>query len=329
MSRSFFVVCLVALFSAAVAFSETPVAPTIPNTFTLGSVVQLQRAGMTDEDITLIMRRMPSSRLAFDTSAQGLATMKEVGFSNQLIAAILVRSGNDNAPAPTNGWRAAEPARQGEPTATQGGKSVTLRPGGVATTFAQAKKGAGPMATLKTLGIGAGINLGTIAAASGIAGSAVGMAAPIAMPAILVWDSFRTKTVKGYSYELLPQTSSTNVILADGTHAETRITVPLASFDDGRYAHATPVLLSLDISSETQTRVAGTAKAEVKESPTKGPGEPKVVEQYQRNVLGAETAKIDDGTVTVRYRFLARGEYAVAFIFDGKALPAVIDFSVR
>jgi hypothetical protein len=173
--------------------------------------------------------------------------------------------------------------------------------------------------------MGAGIYAGTAAAAGGLAGSTAGAAIPLGGLAFGAWSALRTKTYKGFSYELLPDVTSTNVFTAN---TALEFNIPFAMFNDGRYQRAIPILIALEVSKDTQTRILGTAKAEVKESITKGPGQPKLEEPYQRSQITADIAT-SDTAFSIKTGGLAVGEYAVAFVYDGNLLPIVVDFTVR
>jgi hypothetical protein len=186
-------------------------------------------------------------------------------------------------------------------------------------TFASGK-GDDPCALLRTLGVGAG----AVGAAATMGGTALGPVTQLAIPVVGVWSTLRTKTVKGFCYELVPRTTSTTVLAAGAAEFK----VPLASFQDGHYAFSEPFLLKLTVSPETQMRVAGTARAERKESVTKGPGEPKVTGKYRRDVVTAEITKADE-VVTVKANSLIPSEYGLGFMLDGTLLPQILDFTVR
>ncbi|MCL5435535.1 MAG: hypothetical protein M1275_00395, partial [Patescibacteria group bacterium] len=84
-----------------------------------------------------------------------------------------------------------------------------------------------------------------------------------------------------------------------------------------------------EVSKDTQTRIVGTARAEMKVGVAKGATQPRVVEAYEHTaVSGADIAKTDTA-VTVKAAQLAAGEYAVVFEYDGGLLPTIFDFSVR
>lgn len=316
-SFNLLIVALLSISATATALADTQ--PGQQAVFGIGSVVELQRAGYSDDVIIMTIRNGRNITFNFDTSADGLVMMKQAGFSDRIIAAILERAGNNNMPVP-----AAQPAafQASGPTATWNGKSVNLRPGVVNPAFAQGKDRFG---ALKGLGVGAGIYAGTLAAAGGLAGSTAGMAVPLAWPVFGAWSTLRTKTHKGFSYELLSGNSSTNVLSAN---TPTEFNIPYAVFDDGRYPRATPVLLTLEVSQDTQTRIAGSAKAEVKESVTRGPGQPKLTEPYERHTIAADVAAANN-VLTVKTAGLAAGEYAIGFIYDGTLLPTILDFAVR
>jgi len=246
-----------------------------------------------------------------------LITLKQAGFSEKLIDAIIKRSSPSAASVDqtaTNTPRAA--------SVLQNGQSIPLTPTLASTIFAPGK-GNDPMRSLGALG-----NIGIDAATGAAAASAgLGSAVPIAGLGVAGWDLYRIRSVKGFSFETLPSVSSRNGLAAS---APIDIAIPLEIFDDSHYSTAQPLVLRLTTSPETQARVLGTARAEYRYSAMTGPKSktPVLLEAYRHTVINVEPA-LHDNVLTLHLAELGRGEYAIAFATSGNLLPLVLDFSVR
>jgi hypothetical protein len=277
--------------------------------FGLAQVVNLVKMGVDEPSVIAAIRG--ADKVSFDTSVNGIIAMKSAGLSDKVIAAIIERAGNGGAITPI--------ARHGvDSVVVQEGRTQPIYSTGVITRFAQDKGSA--MDSLADAGTSAGAYAGGMAAA----GAGV---APLAgvMIGVGALSQLRTRTLKGYSYELLSGTVSTNVIAAD---QPAEFTIPIASFQDGRYAAAEVALVKISTSKESQARVVGSAEAELKYKASGPIGDPKLKRPISRNAVTAEISKVN-GNVAIKTTHLAQGEYAIVFILDGAALPAAVDFSVR
>ncbi|MDP2896381.1 MAG: hypothetical protein Q8Q12_07455 [bacterium] len=311
LQRKWFLILLLAIMPAALAAADQIIAKE--------SIDVMKAAGCGDELIVAIIRSAKEVRI--DTSVDGLIALKRAGYSDAIIRAIVERAPNSSpATAATPQLVAVSP----QLVAVQGNNTIPLKNSGVVATFAQSKKNGEPMDTLKSVGIGVGAGVGTAVAIGATAGSAAGSVVPFAYPVASAWSALRTKTLKGFYYELISQTTSTVVL----TTAATEFTIPLAVFNDGRYPIAEPVLIKLRVSEETRTRVAGIAKGEMKYSGLKGPQEPKATEPYQHETVQSQITKANN-FATLKVAGLPTGEYAVGFLLDAKLLPEVLDFTVR
>ncbi|MDP2933229.1 MAG: hypothetical protein Q8N81_03795 [bacterium] len=309
--RRFFIILLSAIMPLA-AFAQQ-------EGFGLAQVTSLTKLGVDEQSVVAAINGAP--KVSFDTSVDGIIAMKQAGLSDRMIAAVIARSAN-NAPTNAN-FTPANGNSNNQLIAVQGGQTILLKNNSLSSMFAQSKNGNSKDA-LKSVGIGAASYGGAAVGYSGVLGSAAGMGAGMAGPVISLIGIHRTKTLKGFYFELIPQTTSTVVL----TTAATEFTIPLTVFNDGRYPVAEPVLLKLTASEDTRTRVAGTAKAEMKYSDLKGPQEPRATEPYQHETVQAEVTKANN-IATIKTAGLPLGEYAIAFVLDGKLLPEVLDFTVR
>lgn len=299
-----------------------PLAASPPNetsgveVFNAGTIVQLQRAGIADETIAMAIRT--AKVVKFDTSPSGLVAYKrDFGFSDVLLNAIVERSNR-----PSSG---AVPARnQHQPVIHQAGHEVMLSPSLVTITFLASKK-KDPMSALSGAVLSQGALIGAQAAAAGMAGSSAGMGIPLAGIGIAAWSGLRTKSIKGFEYELLQGVSATNV-LTNGNDLE--MASPSLAFGDGRYLAATPILLKLTPQRENQIRIIGTAPAVMKYKQLEGPKGTERKTPFKREEMTAAFTKTGD-ILTAKLPALAVGEYAVGFVFDGNLLPQVLDFSIR
>jgi len=311
--RWFFVILLSALMPLA-TFAQQDA----QQGFGIQQVTSLIGLGVDEQSIIAAIRG--AQKVSFNTSVDGIIAMKQAGLTDKMIVAVIARSGDAAPTNPSNGNATVQAVQL---IAVQGNNTIPLKNSGIIATFAQSKNGNSKDA-LKSVGIGAASYGGAAVGYSGVLGSAAGMGAGMAGPVISLIGIHKTKTLKGFYFELIPQTTSTVVL----TTAATEFTIPLTVFNDGRYPVAEPVLLKLTASEDTRTRVAGTAKAEMKYSDLKGPQEPRAVEPYQHETVQAEITKANN-VATLKVAGLPLGEYAIAFVLDGKLLPEVLDFTVR
>lgn len=310
--RKFFMVLLLAAIMPLATFAQQ-------EGFGLAQVTNLVKLGVDEPSVIAAING--AQKVSFDTSVDGIIAMKQTGLSDKVIAAIISRSANV---APTNpGKNALAPTGNMQLVAIQNGQTIPLKNSRIDATFAQSKNGNSKDA-LKSVGVGAASYGGAAVGYSGVLGSAAGLGAGMAGPVVGLIGIHKTKTLKGFYFELMPQTTSTIVLSTSAAE----FTIPLVVFNDGRYPVAEPVLLKLTVSEDARMRIAGTAKAEMKYSDLRGPQEPRAVEPYQHETVQAEIAKTNN-VATIKTTGLPLGEYAIGFLLDGKLLPEALDFTVR
>lgn len=311
---------LLVVFIAA-AFAETPPA-VVDDGFGLSHVVKLHE--MDVDDASLITAIRGAEKVSFDTSVDGLITMKQAGLSDAVIAAVIERSAKsekistrDLLPVENqSGFSTANGA-----TVCQNGTTLNLA---ITTGYNQFLPGKNsPMKVLSETA-GPGIAFGAASMLGAGALGAAGGAAIMAGPVIGLVNLHRAKTIKGYEYELLQGTSSTTPLAS----APAEFTIPYSAYSDNRYRVAEPHLFRLTVNTESQTRVLGTAKGSVKYKQITNETSNKKLEPFEREEVPAEFGKTPSG-ITAQIDALAPGEYAIVFLYDGETLDNSIDFSVR
>ena len=230
-------------------------------------IVQMQNAGLSQEIIVEAIRG--ASSVHFDTSAQGLMAMKDAGFPDSIILAVVerqVREVSAGVSLSSQRW-----------LVRQGGRELELAPKEIETSFVPAKK---KNDTAKQIIEYGGLSAGVYAGA-GLAGQlatmgALGRGALSGIAAgIVVGVGMlgRNPTVQGFNFEFVRGRSAT-LALAPG---EAEFLIPLAPFHDGSYATAEALLLRLDISQKDDLRILSSEKLKVTggDKPKKQSLEPK------------------------------------------------------
>lgn len=305
-------VLLVALLSLPLAvFGTPPATPATTEGFGLPQIVGLINMGVDEPSVIAAIRG--AEKVSFDTSAAGLVAMKQAGLSDKVVAAILQRASTPVVAAVFG------------PSVSQNGKTFNVGTAGVVNRFLPGKGNAlqvlaeiGP--TSLVTAAATGLLIGSAPAGLGVLGGGLIGAIPYGVSAL---NMARGKTKQGFEYELLPGASSTNPLAS----AEATFQIPFSTLDDNRYRVAEPGLYRLVPDAKTDARVLGTAEGKVKVN-SSGQVTKKTLEPFKRESVAAEVAKAEAG-VTLKTANLAPGEYAIGFVYDGKLLPQVMDFTVR
>lgn len=140
-----------------------------------------------------------------------------------------------------------------------------------------------------------------------------------------VWQLSRLggrQTIKGFQVRYLPGLHAATVL--DPAPAE--LNLPLAAFNDGKYARARAILVRLDVMKNDNVRILAASKGAYKgknASDARFEGVPFRYQELPMDITGGQQ------TLTVKLPALADGDYAVAFRFEDDLLPRVFDFMVR